>query len=395
LHLSNEYLAPRSSFRQKNPMTKPNTSSPSTPVRKTRIVEALPAVTPFIAPERTEMQRGKVFDARLGANELSFGPSPKALEAMQNALPEIWKYGIPDNEPIRSALAEHIGASPDEVTVGEGIDGLLSVLVRLYVEAGDAAVTTAGSYPVFNYFIDSVGGVLHMPPHKNDAEDLEALVAKAHEVNAKLLYVCNPSNPMGSVHTAQELEAVMEALPTDCLFVLDEAYAEFAPQTCIPAIDTKRQNVIRLRTFSKAYGLAGARIGYAIAPHDIISAFDKIRNHFGVNRMAQIGARAALADQSYLEKSQRRVKQGRERLAQIARDNGLSSLPSATNFVCIDCGKDGAYARALLKALEDLNVFVRMPSIAPLDRCIRVSVGSDAEMDIFENRLPIALKALA
>lgn len=362
-----------------------------TDTRLTPLAAALPSTIPFVAPESMEAMRGAAFDARLGANELSFGPSPKAIAAMQGALQGIWKYGVPENEPLRSALATHLGIAPEALTIGEGIDGLLGVLVRLYVGAGDTVVTSDGSYPTFNYHVAGVGGVLHKVAYKGDYEDPEALITKAQEVGAKLVYLSNPNNPMGSVHSAKTVQAMIEAVPVGCLMVLDEAYTEFAPISTQPIIDTSDTRVIRFRTFSKAYGLAGARIGYGISHPEIISGFDKIRNHFGVNRVAQAGAMAALQDTDYLEETQKRIRQGRDRIAQIAQDNGLTPLPSATNFVTLDCGRDGDFSRALVAALSVRGIFVRMPGAAPLDRCIRVSVGLPHELDIFAERLPLAL----
>ena len=149
--------------------------------------------------------------------------------------------------------------------------------------------------------------------------------------------------------------------------------------------------MIRFRTFSKAYGMAGARIGYAIGPEPLIAGFDRIRNHFGINRIAQAGALAALADRDGLERICRAVTAARARLEAIARDNGLRALFSATNFVAIDCGGDGALARRVLDALADLGIFARMPGVAPMDRCIRVSCAPDPELDAFAQALPRAL----
>jgi histidinol-phosphate aminotransferase len=257
--------------------------------RLTPIAASLPSTIPFVAPETMEAQRGAVFEARLGANELSYGPSPLAIQAMQDALTGIWKYGVPENEPLRSQLASHHGVTADAITVGEGIDGLLGILARLYVGAGDAVVTSNGSYPTFNYHIAAVGGTLHKVPYTGAYEDPQALIAKARDVGAKLVYLSNPNNPMGSVHTAATVQAMIDAVPDGCLMVLDEAYTEFSAPDTRPVLDTNDTRVIRFRTFSKAYGLAGARIGYGISHPDIISGFDKIRNHFGLNRVDKAG----------------------------------------------------------------------------------------------------------
>jgi histidinol-phosphate aminotransferase len=149
--------------------------------------------------------------------------------------------------------------------------------------------------------------------------------------------------------------------------------------------------VIRYRTFSKAYGMAGARIAYAIAEESVATAFDKIRNHFSVNRLAQVGALAALADKPYLASVIEKVATARETIGAIARANGLVPLASATNFVTIDCGRDGVYAKRVLDGLIAQGVFVRMPGVAPLNRCIRVSAGTPADLAVFADALPRAL----
>lgn len=187
---------------------------------------------------------------------------------------------------------------------------------------------------------------------------------------------------------------MLDQMPPDCLLVLDEAYLEFAPAQADPLIAPDDARVIRLRTFSKAYGLAGARIGYAIGHPALIAGFERIRNHFGVNRLAQAGALAALQDQGWLSDVLAQVAAARDRIGVIARANGLVPLPSATNFVAVDCGRDGEFARSLVAALEDQGVFVRMPGVAPLDRCIRISCAPPAELDVLAEALPRALAGL-
>ena len=161
----------------------------------------------------------------------------------------------------------------------------------------------------------------------------------------------------------------------------------------MPAITVDRPNLIRMRTFSKAYGLAGLRCGYAVGERQVIAAFEKVRNHYGTSRMAQIAGEAAIGDQAYLSAVKLRVAAGRQRIAGIARDNGLSPIDSATNFVTIDCGADGAFALKVMQNLLARDVFIRKPMVPVLDRCIRISVGLDHELDIFAEELPKALTA--
>ena len=361
--------------------------------RYTALAESLPASVPFVGPEAQERARGRRFRARLGANESVFGPSPKAVAAMAQAAAETWMYADPESHDLRQALAARLGVGHGNVMVGEGIDGLLGYLVRLTVGPGDRVVTSAGAYPTFNYHVAGFGGTLVTAPYRDDHEDPGALVAKARETGAKLVYIANPDNPMGTWHGAERLQAMIEAVPDGTLLVLDEAYIEFAPHGTAPAIDPEDPRVIRLRTFSKAHGMAGARVGYAIGAAPLISAFDKVRNHFGMARISQVGALAALADEDHLREVEAAVTVARGRIAEIAAANGLIALPSAANFVAVDCGGDGAFAARVLQDLAARDVFVRKPFVAPEDRCIRVSAGTPEMLDLFERALPQALEA--
>lgn len=276
--------------------------------RFTSVVQGLPSIVPFVSPEEQERARGAKFAVRLGANESIFGPSPRAIEAMRDAAAGAWMYGDPKSHHLREALAALHGVEPTNLVVGEGIDGLLSYVAGLLVGPGDPVVTTLGTYPTFNYFVAGRGGVLHTVPYgADDRQDLGALAAKAAEVQAKVLYVVNPDNPSGTAHSAAAIEALVEGLPPGTLLVLDEAYSELAPAGFVPRVAADDLRVVRLRTFSKGYGLAGARIGYALGATEIVSAFDKIRNHFGIGRIGQAGALAALDDRPYLESVVERV----------------------------------------------------------------------------------------
>lgn len=358
--------------------------------RLTKLAQELPATVPFVGPETQERTQGHRFNARLGANENVFGPSPSAVRAMAET-PQ-WMYGDPENHDLRRALSRHLRITPDMVMVGEGIDGLLAYLVRLFVASGDPVVTSDGAYPTFNYHVAGFGGVLHKVPYRDDCEDPKALFAKARDVGAKLVYMANPDNPMGSAHKGEDIVAAMRELPDETLLVLDEAYIEFAPEKMRLPLPYDDPRVIRLRTFSKAYGLAGARVGYAIGAPELIRAFNKVRNHFGMNRAAQEGALAALSDQAWLRSVLARITSSRLRIAKIARDCGLTPLPSYTNFVAIDCGRDGEFAGRVLEGLVAEGIFARMPAVAPQNRCIRISCGTPADLDALTEILPVSLR---
>ena len=335
----------------------------------------------------------RAFRARLGANESLFGPSPRAVAAMARAAAQVWMYGDPEGVDLKAALAAHHGCAPQNIVLGEGIDGLLGLLVRLMVGPGDAVATSLGAYPTFDFHVTGFGGVLHRVPYLGLHEDAAALVDRAAQVGARLVYLANPDNPMGSHLQGPDIVALLDRLPGDCLLVLDEAYADLAPPEAVPVIAADDPRVIRLRTFSKGYGLAGLRVGYGITGAPLAAAFNRVRNHFGVGRIAQAGALAALADQDWLQQVCAQVVAGRAVLGGIARASGLVPLPSATNFVTMDCGRDGDFARAVLRELLARGVFVRMPGVAPLDRCIRVSVGDRAALAVFAEALPQAVAA--
>lgn len=357
------------------------------------LIAALPSTVPFVGPEAQERARGAAFRARIGANESSFGPSPRVVAAMSDAARDMWMYCDPDNYDLKTALATHLGVTYDNVVVGEGIDGLLNLAVRMYVDAGAPVVTSLGAYPTFNFHVAGYGGRLVTVPYENDRESLGALLDTVRRENAPMVYLSNPDNPMGTWWEAPELMRFMDELPETTMLILDEAYGETAPASALPPVDVARPNVLRMRTFSKTYGLAGIRCGYAIGEAQVIRDFEKVRNHYGVNRMALLAGTAALADQPYLQEVLAKVAAGRDRISAIARANGLISIPSATNFVTIDCGEDGAFAMKVLQHLLSRDVFIRKPMAPGLDRCIRVSVGLDHELTVFEEELPGALAA--
>ncbi len=361
----------------------------------TPVVAALPTMVPFVGPEAQERERGRAFRARLGANESGFGPAPSVIAAMRDAAPEMWKYCDPDSFELRRAFAAHVGVKSTNVVVGEGIDGLLGLVVHMMVSEGTPVVTSLGAYPTFNFHVAAVGGRLVTVPYENDRESLDGLLDAVRRENAPVVYLSNPDNPMGTWWEAHELVRFMDALPETTMLLLDEAYIELGPKSAMTPIDVSRPNVIWFRTFSKAYGLAGIRCGYAVGEEGFIRDCEKIRNHYGVNKMAQVAGMAALEDQVYLAEVTTKVAAGRRRIAEIARDNRLSPIESATNFVTIDCKADGVFAQKVLRELIERDVFVRKPMAPVLDRCVRVSVGLDHELDIFAEELPRALRAAA
>jgi histidinol-phosphate aminotransferase len=359
----------------------------------TSTTAGLLSTVPFVGPEAIERRDGRAFRARIGANESVFGPSPRAIEAMRSSAAEAWMYCDPENYDLKQALATHHGIPPENVVVGEGIDGLFGYAVRLFVQPGVTVATSLGAYPTFNFHVAGYGGRLVTTPYRDDHEDPEALLELARREHARLVFLANPDNPMGSWWDGATVQGLIESIPSGTILILDEAYCDFAPPGTLPPLDVSDPRVLRFRTFSKAHGMAGARIAYALGEAELVKSFDRIRNHFGVTRIAQAGALASIGDPDHVADVVRRVAEARERIAAIARSVGCEALPSATNFVAVDCGADGDYARRLLSELIARGVFVRMPGVAPLDRCIRVTAGRDADLDVFEEAFLEAIGA--
>lgn len=362
--------------------------------RLSRIAGTLPSTVPFVGPETLARQRGRPFMARIGANESGFGAAPEVVRAMAAAAQESWAYGDPENYDIKTAVAAHLGVTFANVAVGGGIDGLLGLTVRLFADPGDVIVSSLGAYPTFNFHVAGFGAVLRTTPYRDDREDIDALLDLAVKENAKIVYLANPDNPMGTWHSGEKVAAFARALPAETLLILDEAYGETAPPGTLPELPVEMPNVLRFRTFSKAYGMAGVRLGFVFGDADLISGFDKVRNHFGIGRMAQAAGVEALRQQEHLQNVLRQISAARRTIARIAHENGLAALPSATNFVAVDCGRGGEFAKSVLEGLIARDIFVRKPAAPVLDRCIRVSCGPEREMALFEAALKDTLRGL-
>jgi histidinol-phosphate aminotransferase len=369
--------------------------TPNKAIQFSTVLNSLPDTVPFVSPEELERNRGSVFDARLGANESAFGISPKAEQALHDAIgvPGCSWYGDPLSFHIKNLLEEQIGVRAEEIRMDAGIDALLGLTVRLLMDPGSIMVTSKGAYPTVNYHVIGVGGVIHTVPYKDNHEDPEALAKAAIEQNARLVYLSNPDNPMGTRVSASAIQSLIDQLPDQCVLMLDEAYYEFMPEDDVLKIDTSVSNVIRFRTFSKAYGMAGMRIGYVFGNKDLIRGYDKIRNHFGVTKLTQIAAAASLEDTEMLPKIKNAVQKGRERIYAMANDLDLPYIESFTNFVAVDLGSSDR-AFKMLSLLSEHGVFMRKPMQPPQDRYIRVGVGTAAEQTILQNLLPELLKKL-
>ncbi len=336
---------------------------------------SLPTSIPFVGPETIEREQNIKFKARLGANESAFGISPHAEKAIKDASP-ITYYGDPTNFNLRTELSKVHGVSMDRILVGGGIDGLFSLLAQAFIEPGTPVTTSKGSYPTFNYFMTLFGATLNQVPYKGFAPDLDALV---HE--SRLIYLANPDNPTGFFHTKPAVKALCEKIPQNGMLILDEAYLDFAPSEENLPLGDEGPHVIRMRTFSKAHGMAGMRIGYLIADEEVVAGLNKIRNQFQVSRLAQIAALASLKDPAFIESVIAKVAAGRGEYYALGEKLGLKTLPSSTNFVSFDLETPERVA-SMMEALKGKGIFVRTGP-PPNNRLLRVSVGSPSERALF------------
>lgn len=351
------------------------------------IVAAIPATTPFVGPETLEREMGKSFELRLGANESLFGASPHAIEAMRKAAAIGHFYGDPEGYRLRAEIAARNGCGIENVVLASGIDELLMLFCRAYLSPGDKVVTTRGSYPTFEYAVRSVGGELNYAEYQDARLNLSALTETANEIFANVLYIANPDNPSGSWCDPGSVQGGLANLNEGCLLLLDEAYSDFAPE--LDPFDSSNPNVVRLRTFSKGYGMAGIRVGFALAHADHVAAINKIRMHFGVSTVAQAGALAALRDAEFLASVVSETGRVRQWLISELSKLGVATLASHTNFLLVDL-ETKERAEACLVALRQQRVFVRKPVLPPLDKYIRVSIGPQAVMEEFVRRFQAA-----
>jgi histidinol-phosphate aminotransferase len=316
---------------------------------------------------------------RLGMNESPFGPSPKALAAIRAEAERANRYGDPSLVELRTALAARHGVELANVTVGAGIDDLLSLIVRTYVSAGATAIAGLGSFPTFEMHVTGYDANVERVPYRPDGRlDLEGFIAAARRLGGGLIFFPNPDNPSGTAYAWNDVLAFLDALPDDTLVIHDEAYANFLPPAERFPLDALDPRLIRTRTFSKEYGLAGMRVGYALGTAEASAALNALRQLYGVGRLSQIAALAALGDEEFVESVVQRTAEGRAEYDALGKRLGLPTLPSTTNFVLFDFGGVERAQEAQAELIR-LGFHVRKPAHPPLDRYVRISVGAPPE----------------
>ncbi len=320
---------------------------------------------------------------KLASNENPLGVSPKALKALQDCLPLVHRYPSPDSHDLRMALARLYDVRIDNVFAAHGSEGIISLIMRTFLLDDEEAITSEGSFITFRIQAQSRGIRLRSVPLNNYRYDLEAIADQINE-KTKVIYLANPNNPTGNIFTVNEFLGFIKKVPPRVLVILDEAYSEFAHGD--PAYPDSMQyrldNVITLRTFSKAYGLAGVRIGYGFAHDNLIKNMMKVKLSFEPSYPAQMAALAALDDQDFLEKTLWLNRHGREFFYQLFDRLGIRYIRSHANFVTIILDSEKQVDKLYDKLLRK-GVIVRPLRAFGLPHCIRISTGTEEENQIF------------
>jgi len=323
---------------------------------------------------------------KLASNEGPFPPFPEAVEAMERAVRELNRYPDGGVWALRAALADHHGVSFEEVVVGAGADGVIDLLSQATLDPGDEIVCGWPSFPSYVLDAAKLGAGSVRVPLRDHTYDLDALLA-AITPRTKLVYVCHPNNPTGTANGRDELTSFLDRVPAHVLVVLDQAYFEYIddPDYADGIADHFKQGrrVVVLRTFSKIYGLAGLRVGYAVAPGDVVAATSKVRRAFDVTTPAQAAALASVGDAEELALRRAANARGRAQLEEALGEHGVEAVPSLGNFVYAPVG-DG---RLLFEELLQLGVIVRPLHGFGAADAIRVSVGTEDENAFFADAL--------
>ncbi|OPX56090.1 histidinol-phosphate aminotransferase [Oceanospirillum multiglobuliferum] len=345
-------------------------------------VQGLQPYQPGKPVEELERELGISNIVKLASNENPLGPSPKALAAIEKVLPELTRYPDGAGFRLRSAIAEQLGVAANQVTLGNGSNDVLELIARAYLTGHSASLYSQHAFAVYPIVTQAIGAQHIVVPAKNWGHDLEAMAAAITE-KTRVIFIANPNNPTGTWLTETEVRAFLDQVPERIIVVLDEAYTEYVSEAEFPngiTLLNDYPNLVVTRTFSKAYGLAGLRVGYSVSNPQVADILNRIRQPFNVNMMAQEAAIAALADTDYLRKGVELNQQGMAYLESEFKRLGLSYIPSVGNFVCVDVGRP---AGPVDQALLHEGVIVRPVGAYQMPNHLRISIGTMAENQRF------------
>ena len=315
---------------------------------------------------------------KLASNENPLGPSAKALEAIRAELAELTRYPDGNAFDLKQALSQRFGVAPNGITLGNGSNDILELVARAYLAPGYNAVFSEHAFAVYPLVTLAIGAEGRSVPAKDYGHDLEAMLA-AIDAETRVVFVANPNNPTGTWFDSEALARFLARVPERVLVVLDEAYIEYAEGDELPdglAFLAQYPNLVVSRTFSKAYGLAALRVGYAFSSPTVADVLNRVRQPFNVNSLAQAAACAALADSDYLARSRALNDAGMAQLEAGFRALDLNWIPSRGNFIAVDLGRDAA---PINQGLLQEGVIVRPVAGYGMPTFLRVSIGTEAE----------------
>ncbi|MEO1963393.1 MAG: histidinol-phosphate transaminase [Cycloclasticus sp.] len=327
-----------------------------------------------------ELQRELGLDdvVKLASNENPLGPSEKVKEAIQLAVDELSQYPDGSGFHLKSALAEKLSITTDMITLGNGSNDVLDAIARVFLEQGREAIYSEYAFVVYAIATQSVSATARVAKAVDYGHDLTAMKALVNE-RTSVVFIANPNNPTGTLLDWAELETFIQTMPSHVMVVLDEAYCEYLNQAEIPNTINwlqKYQNLIVTRTFSKAYGLAGLRVGYALSHPDIADLLNRVRHPFNVNTLGLAAAQAALQDVDYIDKSRQLNKKGLQQLEIGFSQLGLKYIPSVGNFISVNVGEQAA---EVYQGLLREGVIVRPIAAYKMPNHLRISVGLEHE----------------
>ena len=340
--------------------------------------------------EEVQAELGLSEIAKMASNENPLGPSPKAIAAMETELKNVNLYPEGSCTLLRREMSKRLSIDEDMITFSNGADNCILLVANAFINEGDEVLMADMTFFVYKTVTKIMGGELVYASLRDYVHDLESMKKKIGP-RTKLVFVCNPNNPTGTIVRKNELDDFVSNLPENTILVLDEAYFEFVSDEDYPnSLDYIREgyNVISLRTLSKLYGIAGLRIGYAMGCKELIEALNRVREPFPVSRIAQAGALAALEDEEFKEKVLRNNDEGKDYLYEEFEKMGLPYTPSYTNFVFVDLGRDsGGIFESLLKE----GVIIRPGHLWNYPTFARVTIGTMEENQKFIGALKKAL----
>ncbi len=329
--------------------------------------------------EELERILGIARAARFASNENPLGPSARAIEAIARAAAGVNCYPDAGGFHLKKRLAEVLGVTPAHIALGNGSNELIELLVHLFVGPEDEVVVARPTFVMYGISVRLLGGRLVEVPGQGFEHDLDAM-ADAVGPRTRLLIVCNPNNPTGTIVRREVFERLLARIPDRLVVVSDEAYHEYVEDPDYPRtldyLDGPKPLVI-LRTFSKVHSLAGLRVGYAVARPDLAGLFDRVRLPYNVNRVGQAAALAALDDPDHVERSRALVRDGRPWLERELSTLGVRTFPSHANFLLADLGCD---SRPVCTALEQQGLLLRdLVAFGLSDSYVRITIGTRAE----------------